>query len=278
MCQTRNETSCDKRRRRTFFSASPSLVFSLPMSGLLPALLCGRAALFPPSVSFQASLPSSGTQCLGLPTQPQWAGGYWDIWELSPGDGVCNSCSFHSRLLRASSSMPGPLPLVALMLGAKQRNPTRCSAHPCTVPEGEVKGRDAVDRKKCSLPSSWPSGFYKLRGKVTELLTAILLCLQIVQAVFYWNWGLAVSASGCDASRGCGPAGVNPLVPALQWGRVSCLTARGCTAQRRCEAGAFWPRDLVQGNTFWAQHHVLTHFSLLPREEVLSPSLGALNV
>lgn len=34
--------------------------------------------------------------------------------------------------------------------------------------------------------------------------------------------------------------------------------------------------QLVQGNTFWAQHHVLTHFSLLPREEVLSPSLEAL--
>lgn len=78
------------------------------------------------------------------------------------------------------------------------------------------------------------------------MLTAILLCLQIVQAVFYWNWGLAVSASGCDASRGFGPAGVNPLVPALQWGRVSCLTARGCTAQRRCEAGAFWPAGTGQ--------------------------------
>lgn len=56
--------------------------------------------------------------------------------------------------------------------GSKAENPSRRSACPSETPEDEVKGQEPVTQnwsallpKKCSLTSSWPSGFYKLRER-----------------------------------------------------------------------------------------------------------------
>lgn len=55
---------------------------------------------------------------------------------------------------------------------SKAENPFRHSACPSGAPEDEVKGREPITRdwpalfpKKCSLTSSWPSGFYKLKER-----------------------------------------------------------------------------------------------------------------
>lgn len=79
---------------------------------------------------------------------------------------------------RQGPSVPAPLwsrILLVRLLScsrSKAENPFRRSAGPSEAPEDEVKGQEPVTRdwpalfsKKCSLTSSWPSGFYKLKER-----------------------------------------------------------------------------------------------------------------